>query len=214
MKIAALKTYWPFSARADVDVDERHPAAPKSMASSDVLRPCPEERPETTSVYTVIESRLKSCPSTMAANHGREPCSNACTSTPAPNDVRTSSQRPKTNKAPRRKLYKVERIYGVQKHTTAEIHAASLLLDLADGCPHLIGSWVTKDELSRWYAELAVREGWDVQGWIPVAKALKAWTACERPKKRTSYLIPRPTAALRRRAASGLSRSDQADEAA
>lgn len=216
MKISALKIYWPFSARAGVDADaeERRASLPDSVASNGVSKPCPEERPETTPVHAVLEAHPKPCPSTGGANHGREPCSNACISTPVSNDVRTSSQRAKIGKGPRRKKYKVERLYGVEKPTAAEVHAARLLLDIADGCPNFVGTWITKDELSRWYAELAVREGWDVQGWIPVAIALKTWTACARPKKRTSYLIPRPSPALRRRAALVPSRSEQAAYAA
>lgn len=214
MKLAALKTYWPFSTRADGDVSERLPSVPQIMTSSDVSDPCPEERPETTSVHTVLEARLKPCPSTVAATRGRQPCSDASTSNPSPNDPCVSPQRVKTGKTPRRKRYKVERLYGVQKPTTAEIHAARLLLDIADGCPHIVGTWITMAELSQWYAELATREGWEAQGWIPVARALTTWTARKRPKKRTSYLIPRPTAALRRRAALAGFRSQQSVEAA
>lgn len=128
--------------------------------------------------------------------------------------MRTSSQRAKTGKVPRRKHYKVERLYGVEKPTAAEVHAARLLLDIADGCSHYIGTWITKAELSQWYTELAAREGWEVQGWIPVARALTTWTTRKRSKKRTSYLIPRPTAALRRRAALAGSRPQQSAEAA
>lgn len=214
MNLSVLKAYWPFSTRADVDVSERLPSAPQSVASSDVSESCPETRPETTSVHTALEACPKPCPSTAVANHQLEQRSNASTSTLSSNDAGVSSQRAKTGKGPRRKRYKLSRIYGVEKPTTAEIHAARLLLDIADECPHFIGTWITKDELHRWYAELALREGWEVQGWIPIARALKTWTSCERPKKRTSYLIPRPTVALRRRAALAGSHSQQSAEAA
>lgn len=214
MNLSVLKAYWPFSTRADVDVSERLPSAPQSMASTDLSESCPETRPETTSVHTVLEACPKPCPSTAVPNHQLDPRSNASSSTLSPNDACASPERVKTDKGSRRKRYKLGRLYGVEKPTTAEIHAARLLLDIADGCPHFIGTWITKDELSRWYAELALREGWEVQGWIPIARALKTWTSCERPKKRTSYLISRPTVALRRRAALAGSRSQQSAEAA
>ncbi len=213
--LSALKEMLPrFSTRPNIDAEERLPSAPQSIASSDVSESCPERRPETTSVHTVLEACPKPCPSTAIANHQLDPRSNASSSTLSPNDACASPQCVKTDKGPRRKRYKLGRLYGVEKPTTAEIHAARLLLDIADGCPHFIGTWITKDELSRWYAELALREGWDVQSWIPVAIALKTWTACARPKKRTSYLIPRPSAALRRRAALASSQSVQGAEAA
>ena len=88
--------------------------------------------------------------------------------------------------------------------TIAEIQAAAVLHEIAAQRPHKVGKWVTRKELEDWYRKLAVQEGWEKQGWIPIAVALREWTSAKRIErsdgKLTRYQIIPITPALRRRA--------------
>ncbi len=105
---------------------------------------------------------------------------------------------------PRRKQYKVAALRGRERSTPAQLQAAALLHQIADACPELIGSWVKKNELRNWYFELAALEGWEAQGWIRVAKALKEWTTSQRitrnGEKLTCYKVVAISMRLKRRA--------------
>lgn len=205
MKISALKTYWIFSTRADVE--ERLPSAPQSGATIDVSGSCAEERPGTASVQTVLEIRPQPHPSTLSTNHVREPWPEE----PSTKRVPRASQRANVDvgKRPRRNRGKIGQLYEEDEASKAEItagvHAACLLLDVALTRPHLVGTWVAKDQLCRWYEERVARDGGKAQSWVLIGRALKKWTASDRrtrkAKKRTYYKIPTITSELKKYAA-------------
>lgn len=198
MRIAALKIYWPFSTSAD-------PSAPQSLALSDVPEPCPKVRLATLAANSVTEE----CPSTVSTNTVHNACPNTLSAKGVRSDTpHVASQRADggVGKRSRRKRAKIGQLYEEDELSKAEItagvHAACLLLDVALTRPHLVGTWITKDQLSRWYEERVARDGGKAQSWALIARALKKWTASDRrtrrAKKRTYYKIPTITPELKK----------------
>ncbi len=138
--------------------------------------------------------------------HRSTPTSEAAVLNPVPASspkARLSPSRRKPRR--RRKNYKVSSLRGPEHVSPAQEQAAALLYQIADACPQLVGSWIKKNELRDWYFELADLEGWEVQGWIGVAKALKEWTTSRRitrnGEKLTCYKVVAISKLLKRRAA-------------
>ncbi len=105
----------------------------------------------------------------------------------------------------RRKHYKVSSLRGPEYVSQVQKQAAALLYEIADACPQLVGTWIKGNELRDWYFELTANEGWEAQGWISVAKALKDWTTSQRitrnGEKLTCYKVVAVSKPLKRRAA-------------
>lgn len=206
MKISALKDLLPrFSTRPSVDAEVCVPSAPQSVAPSYVSLPCPEVRLVTPPAKSVLQERRQQCPSILSTNRVQEHRPDALSATPAPLGSSRASQRADAGirKCGRRKRGKMGQLYS--DYDTAEVHAACLLLDVALSHPQLVGTWVAKDQLCRWYEERTARDGGKAQSWILIGKELKKWTVSERrthrAKKRTCYRIPPITHALKKRAA-------------
>ena len=155
---------------------------------------------------------LNACPQTVTLNPVPQPVP-AYSPRPASEDrvqkrVREFCPTPPSAKSKRPRRHKKHDTTSLWTDhdvpTIAEIHAAAVLHEIAAQRPHKIGKWVTRKELEDWYLKLAVQEGWEKQGWIPIAVALREWTSAKRIERRegklTRYQIIPITPVLRRRA--------------
>jgi hypothetical protein len=122
--------------------------------------------------------------STMALTHGDppwpSPVADDCGNELCPSAVvADSGAAPKRR---RRKPVKTVRLYP-QKPTTAETHVAHLVKSIAvsgEDIPELTRRWIPKEELEKFYIEIATARGWEPLKWTAVGTALAKATVKRR----------------------------------
>ena len=146
--------------------------------------------------------RLRPPPQTVVLDRDLEPAAPAPIQNPMPKAA------PKT-RAPRRRRRRpanIARLYRQRRPepTVAEIHVAHLLkvlTEASDDHPELKRRWIPKEDLERFYIEIAEAKGWQSLSWTAIGKALAKVATRRRSKiqgrNRTCYRIRGVSAPVR-----------------
>ncbi len=136
-------------------------------------------RPDPRPLAMAVSSGPGPCPEIVAVDHdpGPGPQTKALHSDLGPAALAlVQSQGAKRR---RRKPLKIARLYRQQpkEPTTAEVHAAmlvELLTEAGDVHPALRQGWIPREDLERYYFEIAASHGWQPLSWTAMGTALGA----------------------------------------
>ena len=141
--------------------------------------------------------RLRPRPQTVVLDRDLEPVAPAPVQNPIPKAAPITRV---PHRRQRRRPAKFAHLYrqAPPEPTVAEIHVAHLLkvlTEASDDHPELKRCWIPKEDLERFYIEIAEAKGWQSLSWTAMGKALAKVASRRRSKiqgrNRTCYRIPK-----------------------
>lgn len=142
-------------------------------------------RPEPRPLDMAVSPGTGPCPEAVAVNHDRGPHPQTVTLHSELGPLALAPAQSQGAKRRRRKPLKIARLYRQQpkEPTAAEVHAARLverLTEAGDVHPELTRRWIPREDLQKYYLEIAATHGWQPLSWTAMGTALRAVLARRR----------------------------------